>query len=544
MYDIIFVGEKTEQYKILKDKFLVLKYAKHFRAAQKMSATKMCWIVWDSIVLEDSVDFSYTPESYDQKFIHVFRNDKHFDGVCLVPKHAVISDREIEYRFFAVKKEIDINYSYPRLFDIFNIETIDDYNYALQNSTTDMFWMISPNLKIKKRKLEQFYIPYHENVDRKQNHAFIHRVAEGDCYRGVFLCSKYAPLTEKEINSRFMAKKKDWDIVLSTAVTYDRFNISTYEEYTDALKTSKTEMFWTVPPTVYVDYEFMFDMYFTHDNVHDRTTNHTFLNGKYNDGIVLCSKHLPISEREWQFKFIANRKEREIVASTPRPYDVVFISYQEPDADENFNNLCKVIPNAKRVHGVKGIHEAHIQAAKKCTTPMIWIVDGDANIADDFLFDYQVPAWEYTHVHVWRSQNPINNLVYGYGGIKLFPRKLTEDMDTSRPDMTTSISDKFTPMNSISNITKFNTSPFETWKSAFRECCKLSSKVIARQKTDETQERLNTWQTVGEDKLYGEYAIQGAKAGASYGALHKDNIEELKKINDYDWLTEKFNGRP
>ena len=168
----------------------------------------------------------------------------------------------------------------------------------------------------------------------------------------------------------------------------------------------------------------------------------------------------------------------------------------------------------------------------------------DRNIADDFLFDYQVPAWEYTHVHVWRSQNPINNLVYGYGGIKLFPRKLTEDMDTSRPDMTTSISDKFTPMNSISNITKFNTSPFETWKSAFRECCKLSSKVIARQKTDETQERLNTWQTVGEDKLYGEYAIQGAKAGASYGALHKDNIEELKKINDYDWLTEKFNGRP
>ena len=112
---------------------------------------------------------------------------------------------------------------------------------------------------------------------------------------------------------------------------------------------------------------------------------------------------------------------------------------------------------------------------------MFWIVDADAVVMDDFNFDYVVPDHQLDHVHVWRSQNPINDLVYGYGGIKLFPRKLTINMDLSKPDMTTSITDKFKPVHEISNITAFNTSPFETWKSAFRECCKLSSKVIDRQ---------------------------------------------------------------
>ena len=30
---------------------------------------------------------------------------------------------------------------------------------------------------------------------------------------------------------------------------------------------------------------------------------------------------------------------------------------------------------------------------------------------------------------VWRSKNPVNELVYGYGGVKLLPTKLTLDMD-------------------------------------------------------------------------------------------------------------------
>ena len=219
-------------------------------------------------------------------------------------------------------------------------------------------------------------------------------------------------------------------------------------------------------------------------------------------------------------------------------YDIVFISYQESNADDNWLKLKSRFPFAKRVHGVKGIHQAHIAAAKKCCTDMIWIVDGDAEILDTFNFDYATKDLDY--VHVWRSQNPVNDLVYGNGGVKLFPRLLTINMDTSKPDMTTSISTKFKKMEEISNINTFNTDPFNTWKSAFRECCKLSSKIIDRQKNTETDTRLHTWCTVGKDKPLGEFAIKGARAGMVYGTENRENIDALKMINDFDWLKEQY----
>lgn len=220
-------------------------------------------------------------------------------------------------------------------------------------------------------------------------------------------------------------------------------------------------------------------------------------------------------------------------------YDIVFISYNESNADENWQRLVSRFPFAKRVHGVKGIHQAHITAAKKCYTDMIWIVDGDAHILNSFDFSYKTKELDY--VHVWRSQNPINDLVYGNGGVKLFPRLLTEHMDTSKPDMTTSISTKFKKMDEISNVNSFNTDPFNTWKSAFRECCKLASKVIDRQKTDETEQRLQAWCTIGHGKPFGEYAVEGARQGAIYGKEHAGNIDALRMINDFAWLEQRFN---
>jgi hypothetical protein len=109
--------------------------------------------------------------------------------------------------------------------------------------------------------------------------------------------------------------------------------------------------------------------------------------------------------------------------------------------------------------------------------------------------------------------------------------------------MTTSISNKFKAINEISNITAFNTDPFNTWKSAFRECVKLSSRVIDRQKDDETQTRLQTWCTTGADRPFGKYAIDGAKLGALFGARNKGNLEMLKNINNFDWLKEQFDAR-
>ena len=204
--------------------------------------------------------------------------------------------------------------------------------------------------------------------------------------------------------------------------------------------------------------------------------------------------------------------------------------------DERYKRLLERYPNTKRIHGVKGIHQAHIAAAKKCSTKMFWVIDGDADLLPEFNLDHKVSEYDLDCVHVWRSRNPINDLVYGYGGVKLLPRRLTMNVDVNSSDMTTSISDRFKAMPDVSNVTCFNTDEFSTWKSAFRECAKLSSKTINRQEEGETNERLKIWTTKANGRFC-EFAIRGANAGMEFGL--SDGVD-LRLINDFDWLRQRF----
>ena len=731
MYDIIYIGKNTDpQYNTLKDKYPTAKVADNISDARKKCFTKFFWIVWNDLIISDSFNFDYVPDEWSQEYTHTFLNGEHHDGVILVPKRVEISEREIRHRFFINKKEVDIIASIPKPYDLFYADNWEEYQHALENTSTEMFWVVSRNLKYSQAYINNFYFSHHNSYDRKENHAFVHEVDGRKLYNGVFLCSTNKLLNKKQIDYRFLVNAKQWDDIVSEPRQYEICVVNTYEDYLASLETVETEMFWMIPQHIQVKDDFTFEMYFSHDNEYDRKINHVFKNGEYYDGVVLCSKHAPISKREFKYKFITNKKQHNIVASkqtkydkivvnsyeefcelgqkvstdffyvipkdvdvdwdfdyhipyyerdnihvfkngkyydgiflihkdkiisqreydyrffvnkkeiditvstpklydkiyvnhyddfasqietvqstfvwvipvdvdvdwdfdyhipyyerdiihifkngkyndgvflihkdkplaqrefdyrffvnkkeiditvsTPAPYDIVFISYNEPNAGDNYTALRQRFPRAKRIHGVKGIHQAHIAAAKICDTNMFWVVDGDAQIAEDFDFEYQVPKWQRDQVFVWRSRNPINDLEYGYGGVKLFPVKETLNMDVTKTDMTTSISSKFNAMKSVSNITAFNTDAFSTWKSAFRECCKLSSKTIRGQVDNETEERLKKWCELGSDSLFGKYAQHGARSGCSFGYDNRNSPDILNLINDFDWLHEQF----
>ena len=230
--------------------------------------------------------------------------------------------------------------------------------------------------------------------------------------------------------------------------------------------------------------------------------------------------------------------------------DVFFLSYDEPFADEHFELLKFKAPYAKRVHGVKGIFNAHKECAKRSMTSHFYVVDADAIIESDFNFNFEPDEnkewWsgvsQVDCLHVWRAKNPINDLIYGVGGVKLFPKKPVMEAKDWHIDFTTSVKIKgFKVMPEISNTNAFNTDPFNTWKSAFRECTKLSAKTIKNQNDIDTEQRLKIWCTVGADRMYGKYCILGANQGKEYGEMFKDDVENLDKINDFIWLKKMFN---
>lgn len=335
--------------------------------------------------------------------------------------------------------------------------------------------------------------------------------------------------------SKNLGNDDDWIKIKSKYPTAQR--LSNITEYSQLKLKAFTKMFWIIWDNL--ELSDSFDLLEYRATKWDDMYVHVFKNGEYYDGICLFPKNKLISQREFDNRFFIEKKEIDIVASTPKLsiYDIVFISYNESTADENYNKLLQRFPRAKRIHGVTGIHQAHIAAARLATTDLFYVVDGDAIIVDDFNFDYIAPHYETGHVHVWRSTNPVNGLEYGYGGVKLLPRIKTLEMNVDTADMTTSISNNFKAMPTISNITAFNTDPFNSWKSAFRECVKLSSRIIDRQEDNETRVRLDRWCSIGSDLN----AIAGAIAGRKYGEDYQGNKEALKKINDFNWLREKFN---
>jgi hypothetical protein len=317
---------------------------------------------------------------------------------------------------------------------------------------------------------------------------------------------------------------------------------SFYNAYLSAKQKSLTDMFWIIWPDLDVSdtFDFSYEV-----ETWDSGYAHIFKNGKFYDGVCLLPKQESYSKREIDYRFFVSKKEIDIVASKPQPFDIVFISYNEPFADLHFEKLKnKVDRSVLRVNGIKGIHNAHIEAARLVKTNMFWVVDADAEVLEDFNFDHQVSKNNQDTVIVWKSKNPVNGLEYGNGGVKLLPRELTLKVDVNSPDMTTSISHKFRAMESVSNLNIFNTTEFTTWRSAFRECVKLASKTIRGQVDKETAQRLEVWCTVGSDKQFGEWSIKGAIDGRSYGEQYREDAEALKKINDFDWLYERFSKNP
>lgn len=451
MYDIFFVSKAKINEQSWKDfhelypSSIKIEYVKNIDDIRNRAFTKMFWIVWDDLVVDKSFDLrSYQATKWDDMYVHIFKNGDFFDGICLFPKKLKISQREFDHRFFTEKKEVDIHASLPKSYDIFYINTYDDYLDAIEASSTEMFWSVWKEIEITDNKIFNLYFSHHNIYDRNENHVFKHLFRKEEIYA---------------------------------------------------------------------------------------------------NGLVLFSKNKKISKKELDHRFLITKKEHDVLVSKMKPYDIVFISYNEPNADENYDRLLKNFPRALRVDKVKGIHQAHIKAAQSISSEMFWVVDGDAVIVDNFQFDYETSTYERDIVHVWKSQNPINDLVYGYGGVKLLPRQLTLEMDVTSADMTTAISKKFKAIPEISNITAFNTDPFNTWKSAFRECVKLSSKVIDRQRDSETDSRLETWCTSGKDKPFGKFAIDGAFAGTEYGKSNQGNIEALRLINNFDWLKEQYEQR-
>lgn len=310
-----------------------------------------------------------------------------------------------------------------------------------------------------------------------------------------------------------------------------------YSIFKTAAEKSTTDQFWIIDGSIRPLPNFTFNCDISKWDTRFIHSYNVLVNWKLvSGGIYVATKNFSYEFK--QLKTLAGFDKSKSYDYIEDNFDIVFISYNEADADKNYEKLkLQLGRDILRVHGVKGIHNAHKEAALLAKTSMFWVVDADADILPKFKFDYKPARWDVDTVHVWKSINPLNNLDYGFGGVKLLPRQSVLDMDLTSVDMTTSITKKFKAMPVSSNYTIFNTDEFSTWRSAFRECVKLSSSAIDNNQIN--IDRLLTWCTVAEGN-YAKECIAGANLGRKYGEENKGNKDALAKINDFEWLQARW----
>ena len=113
--------------------------------------------------------------------------------------------------------------------------------------------------------------------------------------------------------------------------------------------------------------------------------------------------------------------------------DIIFLSYDEPNAEENYADLLAKVPWAKRVHGVEGSDAAHKACADLSETENFITIDGDTIIDPKFLeVDLDLNKLNATkdYQFSWAGKIDVNGLMYGNGSIKMWTRNFVKNMKT------------------------------------------------------------------------------------------------------------------
>lgn len=208
--------------------------------------------------------------------------------------------------------------------------------------------------------------------------------------------------------------------------------------------------------------------------------------------------------------------------------DIIFLSYDEPNAEENWADLQRKIPWAKRVHGVEGSDAAHKACADLSETKHFVTVDGDTIVDPKFMqveLDLDKLNVDDDYQFSWCGKIEANGLMYGNGSLKMWTKDFVKNMKThENTDGTdeTSIEfcyfDNYYQLNENYSTSIITSTPHQAWRAGFREGVKMSldrGKPIEDINTLwwQNKHRLYIWQMVGCDIPNGIWAVYGARLG-------------------------------
>jgi hypothetical protein len=222
--------------------------------------------------------------------------------------------------------------------------------------------------------------------------------------------------------------------------------------------------------------------------------------------------------------------------------DVVYLSYDEPLADKLYARLQRVFgQKIKRLHGVSPLRRALKLTAELVDTEHYWLVDGDFEV--DLSFDPSriPPQGDDIAMTVLQARNALNGLVYGNGGLKVIRTEAMRQMSDDTVDVLAAIG-KPEFLEICAGVTRFNQSPYHTWKAAYREVAMISRGSEYGMSSEWAEHVVDRWMN-GNEGVHALFSAAGANDGAEFARSVDAGSDDWQQINDPVWMKRRFEVR-
>jgi hypothetical protein len=184
------------------------------------------------------------------------------------------------------------------------------------------------------------------------------------------------------------------------------------------------------------------------------------------------------------------------------------------------------------------MEKALLAAAEMSSTDWYYAVFAKTELHPDFDFSFSPDLFQEPKHYIFHAENPLNGLRYGHMGVVLYNCDIVKATTEFGIDYTMSAAHAVIPITSA--VARFNSNPYQTWRTAFREAGKLAQ-FCDEKDNIENSYRLSVWTSEAQGQ-YSEWCLQGARDGVMFYHANKEDKTQLKNAFNWVWLREYFSS--
>jgi len=532
MFDIFYINNKPE---------LPARKVNSIDEARELSRTRYLWMV-DGANNYSDFDFSWEPVPWENNQKHVFKS-QHQDnsGTCLIPKTGF---EETNYREQIVERE---NILDPFIFlDFGNTEAENSFKTVskVSNNVTRTRFISSYHGTLSRiiKKVDSEYVWVVSSICDYDGFDFTWHPSEWNLEMfHVFASNEqkfgdtfyiHVPTFKEQVDRIELLEWYETIHFIKTPYVC-RWGVQTVETKTESITDEIKQHQFKDPVYLFTNKPWIGHITPTINMWREKTRACIPLTDGNGTALITRDAKNYVSKQVYDYPYIS----KDYKTYKDDDQDIVFLSYDELNAEENYKIISDRFPRTKRVHGVEGMDNALKEAARQSDTEWYYAVFAKTALHEDFDFSFKPDRFQEPKHYIFHAKNMMNGLEYGHMGIVLYNKNIILGMtDDFGIDYTMSAEHEVIPTVSANAV--FNSSPYQTWRTAFRECSKLAQ-FNAETPSIDSEYRLDVWTTQAKGE-YNEWCLNGANDGVEYYKQNAGNKTELMKAFRWDWLREYF----